>query len=88
MDTSQVIDNNQIHLQANSPIIYQQNSQPNQTIQTNDGQIHYIVQEEDLQSDNYNLVPQQATQQVYYQKISTENGQQIIQQHHGRCFFF
>lgn len=75
-DPNQVIENNQI-----PQIIYQQNSQPN-PIQTPDGQIHYIVQEDDLQNDNFNIVPQ-TTQQVYYQKIATENGQQLIQQHHG-----
>lgn len=75
-DTNQVIENNQI-----PQIIYQQNTQPS-PIRTADGQIHYIVQEEDLQTDNFNIVPQ-ATQQVYYQKIATENGQQIIQ-HHGK----
>lgn len=65
-------------------IIYQQNAQPNQqTIQTPDGQIHYIVQEDDLQNDNFNIQVQQAPQQVYYQKITTENGQQILQ-HHGK----
>lgn len=73
-DQHQIIENNQI-----PQIIYQQNSQPN-PIQTADGQVHYIVKEEDLQNDNYNLV-QQATQQVFYHKI--ENGQQIIQ-HHGK----
>lgn len=76
-DTNQVIENNQM-----PQIIYQQNAQPNQ-IQTADGQIHFVVQEDDQISDNFNIVPQ-ATQQVYYQKIGTENGQQIIQQHHGK----
>lgn len=73
-DQHQIIDNNQI-----PQIIYQQNAQPS-PIQTADGQVHYIVQEDDLQNDNYNLV-QQATQQVYYHKI--ENGQQVIQ--HRKC---
>lgn len=75
-DGNQLVENNQV-----PQIIYQQNTQSN-PIHTSDGQIHYIVQEDDLQNDNsFNLV-QQATQQVYYQKIATENGQQIIQ-HHG-----
>lgn len=77
-DPNQIIENHQM-----PQIIYQPNTQPNQqTIQTPDGQIiNYIVQEDDLQNDNYNLV-QQAPQQVYYQKITTENGQQYIQ-HRG-----
>lgn len=78
-DSNQVIENNQI-----TQLIYQPNTQPS-PIQTADGQIHYIVQEDDLQTDNFNLVPQ-ATQQVYYQKIANENGQQIIQ-HHGNFIF-
>lgn len=73
-DQSQIIDNHQI-----PQIIYQQNTQ--HPIQTPDGQIHYIVQEEDLQNDNYNIVQQTPQPQIYYQKITTENGQQIIQ--HG-----
>lgn len=81
-DQNPVIENNQIQ-----QIIYQQNpqttNQPN-AIQTPDGQIHYIVQEDDLQSDNFNLV-QQATPQVFYQKIATENGQQIIQHGNYKC---
>lgn len=81
-DQNPVIENNQIQ-----QIIYQQNpqttNQPN-AIQTSDGQIHYIVQEDDLQSDNFNLV-QQATPQVFYQKIATENGQQIIQHGNYKC---
>lgn len=78
-DQSQIIDNHQI-----PQIIYQPNTQQ---IQTSDGQIHYIqVQEDDLQNDNYNIVQQpQQPQQIYYQKITTnENGQQIIQ--HGISF--
>lgn len=74
-DQSQIIDNHQI-----PQIIYQSNTQ--HPIQTPDGQIHYIVQEDDLQNDNYNIVQQTPPQQIYYQKIATnENGQQIIQ--HG-----
>lgn len=62
-------------------ILYQQNAQPNQqTIQATDGQIHYIVQEDDLPNDNYNIAQQ--PKQVFYQQITTENGQQII--HHGK----
>lgn len=78
-DPNQVIENN-VQLPQ---IIYQQNPQPINSgqIQTADGQIHYIVQEDDIQGDNINLIPQ-ATQQVFYQKINTDNGQQLIQ-HHG-----
>lgn len=78
-DTNQIIDNNQI-----PQIIYQQNTQQ-APMQAADTQIHYIVQEDDLQGDNFNLV-QQAAQQVYYQKVPTESDQQIIQRH-GKCCF-
>lgn len=72
-DQNQIIENHQL-----PQIVYQQNAQPNQQTIHTDGQIHYIVQEDDIQNDNFNNL----AQQVYYQKISTENGQQIIQ-HHG-----
>lgn len=69
--TTQVVDTNQL-----SQIIYQQNAQPAQ-IHT-DGQIHYVVQEEDIQNDSYSLVSQPGTPQVFYSKIETENGTQLI----------
>lgn len=75
-EPNQVIENNQMQ-----QIIYQPNTQPNQ-IQTPDGQIHYFVQDDELQNDNFNLV-QQATQQVFFQKIG-ENGQQQFIQHHSK----
>lgn len=79
-EPTQVIEANQI-----PQIIYQQNAQSNQ-IHT-DGQIHYVVQEDDLQSDSYSLVSPSGTQQVFYSKINTENGPQLIQ-HHGNHFIY
>lgn len=70
--TTQVVDANQL-----SQIIYQQNAQPTQ-IHADGQQIHYVVQEEDLQNDSYSLVSQPGTPQVFYSKIDTENGTQII----------
>lgn len=69
--TTQVVDANQM-----PQIIYQQNAQPAQIHA--DGQIHYVVQEEEHQNDSYSLVSQPGTPQVYYSKIQTENGTQLI----------
>lgn len=74
-EPTQVIDNNQV-----PQLIYQQSSQGNQI---SDGQIQYIIQEEDLQSDNFSIV-QPATQQVFYSDIPAENGAPQIIQHHGQ----
>lgn len=79
-EPTQVIETNQI-----PQIIYQQNAQPNQTMHT-DGQIHYVVQEDDLPGDSYSLVQQPGTQQVFYQKLNTDTAPQLIQQH-GKCLF-
>lgn len=70
--TTQVVDTNQL-----PQIIYQQNAQPAQ-IHGTDGQIHYVMQEEDLQNDSYSLVSQPGQPQVFYSNIETENGTQLI----------
>lgn len=59
-------------------IVYQQATPTNQ-IHT-DGSIQYIVQEDDTANETYSVV-QQSSQPIYYTKVATENGSQLV--HHG-----
>lgn len=63
-------------------IVYHQQT-PNQ-IHT-DGQIQYIVQQDDDSANESYTVAQQAPQQIFYTKVATENGSQLIP--HGMLTF-